>query len=59
LPHKFDQILQLDIQNVPGVGQVKAFRCQASIDVLARDRTGMLSEFEPPDFNAIVRKAMS
>jgi len=59
LPHKFDQILQLDIQNVPGVGQVKAFRCQASIDVLARDRTGMLSEFEPPDFNAIVKKAMS
>jgi AAA domain len=59
LPHKFDQILQLDIQNVPGVGQVKAFRCQASIDVSARDRTGMLAEFEPPNFTAIVQKAMS
>lgn len=58
LPHKYDQILQLDIQNVPGVGQRKAFRCQSSIDVLARDRTGQLSEFEPPDFAAIVRKAM-
>ncbi len=58
LPHKFDQILQLDIQNVPGVGQVKAFRCQASIDVLARDRTGMLAEFEPPDFAKLVQKAM-
>lgn len=58
LPHKYDQILQLDIQNVPGVGQVKAFRCQSSIDVLARDRTGQLSEFEPPDFAAIVSKAM-
>ena len=59
LPHKYDQILQLDIQNVPGVGQVKAFRCVGSIDVLARDRTGMLAEFEPPDFSAIIRKAMS
>lgn len=59
LPHKFDQILQLDIQNVPGVGQTKAFRCVGSIDVLARDRTGMLSEFEPPDFGKIVSKAMS
>lgn len=58
LPHKYDQILQLDIQNVPGVGQVKAFRCQSSIDVLARDRTGQLAEFEPPDFGAIIRKAM-
>lgn len=58
LPHKYDQILQLDIQNVPGVGQVRAFRCQGSIDVLARDRTGQLAEFEPPDFSAIVRKAM-
>jgi hypothetical protein len=59
LPHKFDQILQLDIQNVPGVGQVKSFRCQGSIDVLARDRTGMLAEFEPPNFDLLVKKAMS
>lgn len=59
LPHKFDQILQLDIQNVPGVGQVKALRCIGSIDVSARDRTGMLAEFEPPNFSALVAKAMS
>ena len=59
LPHKYDQILQLDIQNVPGVGQTKAFRCQGSIDVLARDRTAMLNEFEPPDFGNIIKKCMS
>lgn len=58
LPHKYDQILQLDIQNVPGVGQKKAFRCQGSIDVLARDRTGQLAEFEPPHFGDLVKKAM-
>jgi hypothetical protein len=59
LPHKYDQILYLDIQNVPGVGQTKAFRCQGSYDTLARDRTGQLSEFEPPDFGKLVMKAMS
>jgi hypothetical protein len=58
LPHKYDQILYLDIQNVPGVGQVKAFRCQGSIDVLARDRTGQLAEFEEPHFGKLVTKAM-
>lgn len=58
MPHKFDQILHLDIQNVPGQGQVKAFRCQSSIDCVARDRTGNLSEFEPPHFGNLVIKAM-
>ena len=56
--HMYDAILHLGIHNVPSVGQIKAFRCQASIDTLARDRTGLLAEFEPPDFGAIVRKCM-
>jgi hypothetical protein len=59
LPHLFDEILHLGLHNIPGVGTHKAFRCQASIDILARDRTGMLAEFESPDFNALIRKAMS
>lgn len=58
LPHKYDQILQLDLQSVPNVGTVKAFRCRSSINVIARDRTGQLDEFEPPDFAALVKKAM-
>jgi hypothetical protein len=58
VPGLYDEILHLDIQNVPGMGQVKAFRCQPAFDVLARDRTGMLNEFEPPDFGALVRKAI-
>jgi len=58
MPHKYDEILQLDIQNIPGYGQYKAFRCIGSIDCTARDRTGMLNEFEPPDFSALVKKAM-
>lgn len=58
VPHLFDLILQLGIQTIPGHGQYSAFRCQSSIDVLARDRTGQLAEFEPPNFTDIVRKAM-
>ncbi len=58
-PHLFDEILHLGIHNVPGVGQVKSLQCNASIDTLARDRTGMLAEFEQPDFSALVKKCMS
>lgn len=59
MPHKFDCILHLDVQNVPGRGQVQAFRCIGSIDTMARNRTGTLAEFEPPDFSYIVGKVMS
>lgn len=59
MPHKYDQILNLDIHNIPGMGQYKAFRCWGTIDTLARDRTGMLNEFEEPNFGKLVQKAMS
>jgi hypothetical protein len=59
IPHLYDVILRLAIHPVPGQGQVKAFRCIGSIDEVARDRTGMLAEFEPPNFSHIVQKAMS
>lgn len=58
IPHMYDAILRLGIHNVPQQGQVKAFRCIGSIDEVARDRTGQLAEFEPPDFNYIIQKAM-
>lgn len=59
VPHLFDFILQLGIQNVPNVGQVSAFRCNQSLDVLARNRTGNLNDFEEPHFGRLVSKAMS
>lgn len=58
MPHKYDVIAQLDIHNVPGVGQTRAFRCIGSIDTMARNRTGTLNEFEEPDFSKLVAKAM-
>lgn len=58
IPHLFDEILHLAVANIPGVGTNKAFRCANSIDILARDRTGMLAEFEPPDFSALIKKCL-
>jgi len=59
LPHMYDQILHLDIHNVPGVGQVGSFQCAQTFDIMARDRTGMLGQYEEPDFGKLVRKVMS
>lgn len=58
VPHLYDFILHLAIANVPGEGQVKAFRCKETIDIIARNRTGNLNEFEPPDFGKLILKAM-
>jgi len=59
LPHLFDAILHLAKVPIPGVGEQKAFRCIASRDVMARDRSSTLNEFEPPIFSEIVRKIMA
>ncbi len=58
--HQFDEILHLGLENIPGIltGPVRAFRCIESFDTLARDRSGNLSEFEPPDLGAIFKKVM-
>lgn len=59
IPHMYDFILHLGIQNVPGIGQVSAFRCIGSIDTMARNRTGNLNEFEEPHIGKLYQKAMS
>lgn len=59
IPHMFDEILHLAKVPIPGAGEQLAFRCHNSFDVLARDRTGRLNEFEPPNFGDIIKKCMS
>jgi len=59
VPHLYDFILHLGIKNVPGAGQVKAFQCNETFDVLARNRTGNLLDYEPPHFGQLVQKAMT
>lgn len=60
VPHLYDFIIRLakvqDIQNNPG--EHLAFRCVGTMNILARNRTGNLNEYEPPHFGNLVTKAM-
>jgi hypothetical protein len=58
IPHKYDCILRLAKSQVPGVGEQLAFQCNASYDVIARNRTGTLGDFEPADLGLLIQKAM-
>lgn len=58
VPHLFDFVLRLAMHNIPGMGATRAYRCNQSLDEAARNRTGNLNEFEPPDFGKLVLKAM-
>lgn len=61
VPYLYDFILRLAKYNsIPGVqGEQLAFHCVGNTNILARNRTGNLNEFEPPNFSALVQKAMS
>lgn len=55
--HLFDCILHLAKVNIQGlIGEQLAFRCNGSYDIMARNRLGVLNEFEFPDFTSIVKK---
>ena len=59
VPHLFDEILHFARTTVPGVpGQVPAIRTKETFDIMARDRTGNLSEFEQPNLADIFAKCM-
>lgn len=60
IPHMFDQISYIGKAMIPGViGEQTAIRTAATVDILARDRSGMLAELEPPNLTAVFNKAMS
>lgn len=63
VPHFFDEILhysKLPAGTIPGVlEEVKAIRTLESFDIMARDRSGMLNQFEQPDLGAIFTKIMA
>lgn len=59
VPHLFDEILHLGLHNIPGVvGPQKAFCTVEQFDLLARDRSGNLAAYEPPNLTDIFNKAM-
>lgn len=57
--HLFDVIIRVAKVPIPGVGERTAFQCNGTFDVMARNRTGNLADFEPPDFNLLVQKCMA
>lgn len=60
VPHLYDFILRLSKGFVPGQqGEVLAFQCNGSYNVMSRNRTGNLDDFEPPHFGNLVSKAMN
>ncbi len=60
VPHLYDFIIRLARTNVPGfVGETLAFQCNGNMNVLARNRTGNLNDFEEPHFGKLVEKAMN
>lgn len=60
VPHLYDFILRLAKTNVTGQnGEVLAFQCNASYNVLSRNRTGNLNQYEEPNFSKLVDKAMN
>lgn len=59
IPHKYDCVLRLAKVPVPGIGETLAFQCNGTYEISARNRTGTLADFEPPDFNLLVKKVMS
>lgn len=60
VPHMYDEILHVGLAVIPGQAKpVTAIRCKESFDVMARDRSGMLNEYEPPDLNYLFNKCMT
>lgn len=58
VPHMYDEILHLAKAAIPGVGEVMALRTREAVDILARDRSGRLAEFEQPHLGNLFNKIL-
>ena len=59
IPHLFDLIAHIGPAIVSGQPKpVLALRCQSAFDVMARDRSGKLSEYEPPNLAQLFEKML-
>lgn len=60
VPHLYDFIIRIAKTNVPGMaGEQLAFQCNGTMNIMARNRTGNLNDFEEPHFAKLVTKAMT
>lgn len=58
IPHLYDAIIRVAKASIPNVGETLAFQCQGTFDVIARNRTGNLNQYEEPHFGKLIAKAM-
>jgi len=59
IPHLYDEILHIGNVQIVGIPKpVLAIRTKDSFDVVARDRSGMLEEFEEPHIGRLFEKCM-
>jgi hypothetical protein len=57
IAHLYDCIFHCAKTQIPGVmGEHLAFRCNGTYDIMARNRMGVLNDFEEPNFGNIVKK---
>lgn len=60
VPHLFDGIFHMGLHQIPGIqGAQKAICTAEQYDLMARDRSGRLNVFEPPNLGDIFTKVMS
>lgn len=60
VPHLYDFVIRLAKTNVPGMqGEQLAFQCNGTMNIMARNRTGNLNDFEEPHFGRLVQRAMT
>lgn len=60
VPHLYDFIIRVARTNVPSmVGEQLAFQCNGTMNIMARNRTGNLNDFEEPNFGKLVQRAMT
>lgn len=61
VPHLFDLVTCLGDWNIPGVmpSPTKAFRTKEQFDMMGRDRSGNLLEYEPPNMSQLIAKCMA
>lgn len=60
VPHMYDEVLHLGVHQIPGVVQpTKSIQTFEDYNHFARDRSGNLAQFEPPDLGVLFRKAMA
>jgi hypothetical protein len=60
VPHLYDFIIRVAKTNVPGIiGETLAFQCNGTMNIMSRNRTGNLNDYEKPHFGELVNKAMN